>query len=90
MSSIALREPGRLREAIADSDVRIVLCGHNHHAALGTLGAVPVWVSPAIAYQADTGSTQVFRGITGAAFSRVDLSSDGVTVTPIPISTDAG
>ena len=41
MTRIALRNPERLRDTIAGSDVRIVVCGHNHHAALGTLGGGP-------------------------------------------------
>lgn len=85
MSRLALRDPGRLRDAIAGSDVRLILCGHNHHEALGTLGAVPVWVSPASAYRLDTASTRTFRGIPGTAFSRIDLSDDGPRVTVIPV-----
>jgi hypothetical protein len=85
MTRIALRNPERLRDTIAGSDVRIVVCGHNHHAALGTLGAVPVWVSPATAYLADTTSTEVFQGLPGAAFSRIDLNGPSTTVTMIPI-----
>ena len=89
MTEMSLQNPERLRDAIAGSDVRIVLCGHTHHAALGTLGAIPVWVSPASAYQADTTSTQVFHGVPGTAFSRVDLSGDGPTVTIIPVPPEA-
>jgi 3',5'-cyclic-AMP phosphodiesterase len=85
MSRMALRDPGRLGDAITGSDVRIVLCGHNHHEALGTLGAVPVWVSPASAYRLDTTSTQTFHGFPGSAFSRIDLSDDGPTVTVIQV-----
>ena len=85
MSRMALRDPERLRDAISGSDVRIVVCGHNHHEALGTLGAVPVWVGPAVAYRADTTSTQTFHGVPGTAFSRIDLSDDGPTVTVIPV-----
>jgi 3',5'-cyclic AMP phosphodiesterase CpdA len=85
MAEMSLCDPERLRDAIAGSDVRIVLCGHTHHQAMGTLGAIPVWVSPASAYRADTTSTQVFRGVPGTAFSRIDLSGDGLTVTVIPV-----
>jgi 3',5'-cyclic AMP phosphodiesterase CpdA len=88
MSRIGLRHPERLRDAIAGSDVRIILCGHNHHAALGTLGTVPVWVCPATAYRADVTSTQVFRGVPGAAFSRIDLSDDGLVVTVLQVPAD--
>jgi Icc protein len=85
MARIALRDPERLRDAIAGSDVRIVLCGHNHHEALGTLGPVPVWVCPAIAYRADVTSTQTFQRVPDIALSRIDLSHDGPTVTVITV-----
>jgi 3',5'-cyclic AMP phosphodiesterase CpdA len=85
MARLALHDPERLRDAIAGSDVRIVLCGHIHHEAAGTLGAVPVWVCPATAYQADVTSTQTFQRVRGAAFSRIDLSACGPTVTVIPV-----
>jgi 3',5'-cyclic-AMP phosphodiesterase len=88
MSAMALRDPDRLRDAIAGSDVRIVLCGHNHHVALGMLGATPVWVSPAVSYQNDTASTRVFRDILATAFSRIDLGAagDGPLVTVFPVT----
>jgi 3',5'-cyclic-AMP phosphodiesterase len=89
MAEMSLRAPECLRDAIAGSDVRIVVCGHTHHAALGTLGSIPVWVSPASAYLADTTSTQVFHGVPGTAFSRIDLSGDGPTVTVIPVPLEA-
>jgi 3',5'-cyclic-AMP phosphodiesterase len=85
MAQIALREPERLRDVIAGSDVRIVLCGHNHHEALGTLGQVPVWVCPATAYRADVTSTQTFRRVPGVALSRIDLSDEGPTVTVVTV-----
>jgi 3',5'-cyclic-AMP phosphodiesterase len=85
MSRLALRNPDDLRDAIAGSDVRIILCGHNHHAALGTLADIPVWVSPATAYRADVTSTEIFRGVPGGAFSRIDLSDARLVATVIPI-----
>jgi 3',5'-cyclic-AMP phosphodiesterase len=85
MSELRLRRPGRLLDAIAGSDVRLIACGHYHHEALGTLGTVPVWVSPATAYRLDTTSTSAFHGVPGAAFSRIELSGGGPTVTVLPI-----
>jgi 3',5'-cyclic AMP phosphodiesterase CpdA len=85
MAQLALRNPGDLRDVIAGSDVRIVLCGHNHHSALGTAGSVPVWVSPATAYQVDVTSIATFRGLPGSAMSRIDLSDTATTATVIPI-----
>ena len=91
MAGMALRDPARLRDAIAGSDVRIVLCGHNHHEALGKLGATPVWVSPATAYRSDTSSTRVFRDVRGSAFSRIDLAGpdNGPLVTVFPVTAPA-
>jgi len=63
----------------------VAFCGHYHHEALGTLGGVPVWVSPAAAYRLDTTSTGAFHGVPGAAFSRIELSGGGPTVTVLPI-----
>ena len=87
MARMALRDPGRLRDAIAGSDVRLVLCGHSHHEAFGMLGATPVWVSPAIAYRLDVTSTGAFRGVPGAAFSGIRLDGeDGPVVTVYPVT----
>jgi Icc protein len=89
MARMALRDPGRLRDAIAGSDVRLVLCGHSHHEAFGMLGATPVWVSPAIAYRLDVTSTGAFRGVPGTAFSGIRLGGreDGPVVTVYPVTT---
>jgi 3',5'-cyclic AMP phosphodiesterase CpdA len=86
MAKIALRDPERLRDAIAGSDVRIVLTGHNHHEALSTIGSIPVWGSPATAYRGDITSSQVFRKLPGSAFSQIDLSPARTTVTVLPIT----
>jgi 3',5'-cyclic-AMP phosphodiesterase len=90
MARMALRDPGRLRDAIAGSDVRLVLCGHSHHEAFGMLGATPVWVSPAIAYRLDVTSTGAFRGVPGTAFSGIRFDGeDGPVVTVYPVTTPA-
>jgi 3',5'-cyclic-AMP phosphodiesterase len=83
MSRIRLRNPHDLRTAIAGSDVRIVISGHNHHEAAGSFGSVPVWVSPSSAYRADVTKTEVFRGFAGSAFSRIDLSDTELVVTVV-------
>lgn len=87
MARISLRDPSLLLDAIAGSDVRIVLCGHTHHEAFGMLGTTPVWVSPATAYRIDITCTAAFRGVPGAAFSCIDITDDGprVTVIPVPV-----
>lgn len=90
MARIALRDPARLRDAIAGSDVRLVLCGHSHHEAFGMAGATPVWVSPATAYRLDVTSTGAFRGVPGTAFSGIRLDGeDGPVVTVYPVTVPA-
>jgi 3',5'-cyclic AMP phosphodiesterase CpdA len=85
MSRMRLRNPDDLRDALAGSDVRIVLCGHNHHEAFGVVGSVPVWVSPSSAYRADVTSRDVYRGIPGSAVSRIELTEHDLTVTVVPV-----
>lgn len=85
LTTIALRNPDRLAELIAGTDVRIVVCGHYHHEGVGTLASVPVWVSPACAYRADVTSRATFRGVPGSAVSRIDISGDDLTISVIPV-----
>jgi 3',5'-cyclic-AMP phosphodiesterase len=85
MARIMLRRPERLAEVVAGTDVRLILCGHNHHEALGVLGGVPVWVSPSTAYRMDVLSRQAVRGLPGCSLSQVDLSDGSATVTVIPV-----
>jgi 3',5'-cyclic-AMP phosphodiesterase len=84
MARVSLQDPGRLANAIASSDVKIVLCGHYHHETVGMLGPIPVWVSPATAYRADVTSSTL-RGLAGSAISRIDLAGIAPTVTVIHI-----
>lgn len=86
MAAIALRRPDLLAQAIAGTDVRLICCGHNHHPAAGSLGGVPVWAGPATAYLADVTSREVFRGLPGSAFSRIDLGVGGPLVTVVPVA----
>jgi Icc protein len=85
MARIMLRRPERLAEVVDGTDVRVILCGHNHHEALGVLGGVPVWVSPSTAYRMDVLSRQEVRGLPGCSLSQVELSDGNATVTVIPV-----
>jgi 3',5'-cyclic-AMP phosphodiesterase len=85
MSNLRLQQAERLAEAITGSDVRLVICGHNHHEASGTIGTIPVWVSPSTAYRADVTSRFQFRGLVGSAVSWIDLHDENFTVGVIPV-----
>jgi hypothetical protein len=85
MASIMLDRPERLAEAIEGSDVRLVLAGHNHHGMMGALGSVPVWVSPATAYEMDVLSRDAIHGVAGASISQVDLREGDTRVSTIRV-----
>ncbi len=86
MSAIALDNPALLRQAIAGSDVALILAGHNHHGSLGMLGPTPVWVGPAVAYRADVMNETEFRGLQGSAFTRIDIVDKQPLVTMVPVA----
>ncbi|MCS6711374.1 metallophosphoesterase [Brachybacterium sp. EF45031] len=78
LRSLELAEPGDLAAVIADSDVRIVLAGHYHHAMGGTVGGVPVHVAPGITNVVDpvgaSGDEEISLPLSGA--SLVELPDD--------------
>lgn len=85
MNLLALRAPEQLAAAIKDSDVKMLLAGHNHHAMAGVLGGVPVWVSTATVYQMDVpaSDTGSLRGIPGSGFTRIDVTEEGMFATHV-------
>lgn len=86
MDGIGLREPHRLAEVVAGTDVRVVLAGHTHSASMGVLAGVPVWVGPGSAYAADTmAPAGLTRAFPSQGYTRVDLRESGVTATVVPI-----
>ncbi len=85
MARIMLRHPERLAGAIEGSDVRLVLAGHNHHGMTGTLASIPVWVSPATAYEMDVLSRDAIHGVPGASISQIDLSGGDARVSTIRV-----
>ncbi|MFC9895363.1 metallophosphoesterase family protein [Nocardia sp. NPDC127579] len=86
-----LDQPVRLAAAVANTDVRLILCGHNHMTAAGLLGGVPVWVGPAAAYRFDAMPlTGRMRAVQGFGYSRIDVLGLDVVVsaveaTPAPL-----
>jgi len=85
MEEIMLRDPERLAAAIDGSDVRLIICGHNHHGMLGTLASIPVWVSPATAYEMDILSRDAVRGLPGCSLSQIDLREGGAMVSTLRV-----
>ncbi|APA99351.1 metallophosphoesterase [Nocardia seriolae] len=81
---LKLQDADRLAEVLAGSDVRMILCGHNHMTAAAALAGIPVWVGPALAYRIDAmapaGRQQAYAG---AGFTRLDVLGETVIATAV-------
>lgn len=81
---LRLQQPEQLAEVLADSDVRLIICGHNHLTAAATLGTIPVWIGPALSYRIDPiAPTGRHRGHIGFGYSRIDLLGSTLVATAI-------
>jgi 3',5'-cyclic-AMP phosphodiesterase len=74
-----------LGEAVAGTDVRIIVSGHNHTTGCGALAGIPVWVSPACANQIDPLVKGRLRGVPGGGMTRIDVFAESVIATAMPI-----
>lgn len=88
LGRIGLRDPDRLARVVRDTDVRIVVCGHAHAVAAGTLAGIPVWSAPALGVTSDplppAGQMRAWGDIGG--LTRIDLFDDDVVATLVPLS----
>ncbi|OLT13099.1 hypothetical protein BJF78_22950 [Pseudonocardia sp. CNS-139] len=85
-AAIALQNPAELAGAVRGSDVRIVLAGHTHVVSAGALAGVPVWTGGAIATTLDAlAPGAALRAVGNPTVSRIDLFSDGVVATSVPV-----
>lgn len=86
MRAADLHNPRDLAAALAGTDVRMILCGHAHHAGASALAGVPVWIAPATAHRAELLSPAGrARGRAGAALTRVDVHEDAVVAAAEPL-----
>lgn len=86
LERLSLENPERLGAVIKDTDVKIVLTGHNHHATCGALAGVPVWSAPAVAYRADVFPPKgSYQGVAGIGYTRVDVYEELATATFVPV-----
>lgn len=80
--ALKLQNGGALAEALAPSDVRVVLCGHFHLQLQGWLGRIPVVVTPGVVSRVDlTAEPGTERAVRGASATVVDLVDDQPPVT---------
>jgi 3',5'-cyclic-AMP phosphodiesterase len=85
--ALKLRNPGALADAIAGSDVRVVLAGHYHHHVASSLAGVPVLVAPGVANDTVVcGSYDEESAVAAHGALVVDVDPDGtVTSTPVRV-----
>jgi 3',5'-cyclic-AMP phosphodiesterase len=87
VNSLALRDPAALLAAIADSDVRMIVSGHSHHASGGMFAGRPTWTAPSLSFTTDVLASSSHRYLPGGAFTRVDVFTDSVLATVVPLGT---
>lgn len=89
LAAINLRRAERLAEVVQGTDVRLIVTGHVHYAGVAMLGGVPVWIAPAAAYQTDLAARSgLFRGVTGSAYTRIDLKAGEVFASQVAVTRD--
>ncbi|MET0695719.1 MAG: metallophosphoesterase [Propionibacteriaceae bacterium] len=72
--ALKLQNGQALADALAASDVRVVLCGHFHLQLQGWLGTIPVLVTPGVVSRVDlTAEPGTERAVRGASATVVDL-----------------
>ncbi|KPM51906.1 metallophosphatase [Frankia sp. R43] len=90
LNGMILSQSAELADVLRGSDVKIVVCGHAHHASAGSIGGVPVWVAGATAYSARTlGPADQFAGLTGGFYTRLDVFPLGAVATSVPVDPGA-
>ncbi|WP_454197788.1 metallophosphoesterase [Nocardia sp. Marseille-Q1738] len=81
---LRLERPELLAEVLAGSDVRLIICGHNHLTGAAALAGIPVWIGPALSYRIDPiAPAGRHRGLTGFGYSRIDLLGSTLVATAI-------
>ena len=88
LSYFALEAASRiaLRDAIAGTDVRLVLAGHHHLSQSGMLGAIPVAVAGSTAIRTDPLAPNGHeRTWASGSFNLVQVYPDTITVSVIPV-----
>lgn len=90
LAKAGLRDSAAFLDAVAGTDVRVVLAGHFHHPLSATLRGTPISVGPSLAYHQvmDAGPDRV-SGHDLAMFSLVHLLPEGVTVTNVGLDSPA-
>jgi Icc protein len=82
------RDRRRLQALLAGSPLRALFCGHVHQEHAGTFATVPVWTTPAVAYQFRPRSIWPAVDSRAPGYRVVDL--DGGSLTTASVAVPAG
>ncbi|MFI9508022.1 metallophosphoesterase [Nocardia sp. NPDC052566] len=81
---LRLQRPELLETVLAGTDVRMIVCGHNHLTASASFAGVPVWIGPALSYRIDPlAPAGRQRGLAGFGYTRIDLLGATLIATAI-------
>ncbi len=81
---LRLYDADELADVVAGSDVRMIVCGHNHFTGAAAIAGIPVWVGPPMSYRSDPlAPVGRHRGIVGYGFSRIDVVEGTFLVTHV-------
>lgn len=88
LQSLELHDPSRLLDVCAETDVRVILAGHYHHALVSIGDHTPVVVAPGIANHSDPWAVLgTERAVIGSGFGVIDVDPEGnlrTTFTEVP------
>ncbi|MRH88315.1 metallophosphatase [Nocardia sp. SYP-A9097] len=85
--ALKLRQAEQLAAVVAGTDVRMILCGHNHMTAASALAGIPVWVGPAMAYRIHAMAPRGRqRAVSGSGYSRIDIVGSAVIATAVEVA----
>ncbi|HVQ89080.1 MAG TPA: metallophosphoesterase [Actinomycetes bacterium] len=75
--ALGLQNSGELADAIRDTDVQLILCGHFHMQIFGHLDTTAVWVTPGVVSRIDlTAPPRTERAVRGASATLVRLGDE--------------
>ncbi len=87
MQLLDFGQVGRLRDALAGTDVRVILSGHLHVPTFGLLGTIPVHVAGGVSYADDVGAPRDrLMAVDGAqSWNLVEVHADQVVSSVVPV-----
>lgn len=88
LSTVGLARTPDLAERLRGTDVRAILSGHLHLSTSGSLGSIPVWSGPALAYNHNPFTPEgTLQGLDSSWLTVVDVHATTVVSSAVPMQT---